>query len=419
MKSRKASTKKLVSVAQSSRTKTGAGSSQSRSVVIKKSLPTSRKKVQPAKVAPPASARTAQAASPASTAPLRTKAKHKAKAKANVETTAKSQSRANSKTRPKTEPKAGTSSIPLRPGLQMVDGIPVLPQPPEPVRDLYESKSALNLYMREAVEVPLLTVAEENALAARIKRGDAVAREHMIRANLRLVVKIAKDYDGLGLPLLDLINEGNIGLMKGVERFDPSKGGKLSTYSSWWIKQSIKRALANQSKTIRLPVHLVDKISKMRRVAMELQELFGREATDEEIAEEMDAPLRKVRLWRRASLRTSSLDESLGDEDSSRLGDVVADESCQTPYEDLENRTTHSLLQSTLHILDSREMTILRERFALDGGQEKTLDEIGQKFGVTRERIRQLQNIALAKLRKQIESIEAVRIPGEVEDGVR
>jgi RNA polymerase primary sigma factor len=318
----------------------------------------------------------------------------------------------------RTKAKAAVSPFQGRPGLQMVDGIPVMPSPPEPVRDIYESKSALNLYMREAVEVPLLTVAEENALAARIKRGDSVAREHMIRANLRLVVKIAKDYDGLGLPLLDLINEGNMGLMKGVERFDPSKGGKLSTYSSWWIKQSIKRALANQSKTIRLPVHLVDKISKMRRVAMELQELFGREATDEEVAEEMDAPLRKVRLWRRASLRTSSLDESLGDEDSSKLGDVVADETCMTPYENLENRTTHSLLQSTLHILDSREMTILRERFALDGGQEKTLDEIGQKFGVTRERIRQLQNIALAKLRKKIEAFEAVRIPDEVADGV-
>ncbi len=314
--------------------------------------------------------------------------------------------------------KAVVGTFPGRPGLQMVDGIPVLQSPPEPVRDVYESKSALNLYMREAVEVPLLTVSEENALAARIKQGDSVAREHMIRANLRLVVKIAKDYDGLGLPLLDLINEGNIGLMKGVERFDPSKGGKLSTYSSWWIKQSIKRALANQSKTIRLPVHLVDKISKMRRVAMELQELFGREATDEEIADEMDAPLRKVTLWRRASLRTSSLDESLGDEDSSKLGDVVADESCQTPYENLESRTTHSLLQSTLHILDFREMTILRERFALDGGKEKTLDEIGQKFGVTRERIRQLQNIALAKLRKKIEAFEAVRTPIEAGDGV-
>lgn len=347
--------------------------------------------------------------------------KKKVSSKSSVKVAAKAPTRAiTSRSLPQAAPAAKRRSEPpaQKPGVLMVDGIPVVPAPVEPVRDLYESKSALNLYMREAVEVPLLTVAEENALAARIKKGDAVAREHMIRANLRLVVKIAKDYDGLGLPLLDLINEGNMGLMKGVERFDPSKGGKLSTYSSWWIKQSIKRALANQSKTIRLPVHLVDKISRMRRVAMELQELFGREATDEEIAEEMEVPLRKVRLWRRASLRTSSLDESLGDEDSSKLGDVVPDESCQTPYEDLESRTTHQLLQNSLHILDSREMTILRERFALDGGQEKTLDEIGQKFGVTRERIRQLQNIALAKLRKKIEAVEAVRIPETAEDGV-
>ena len=272
--------------------------------------------------------------------------------------------------------------------------------------------------LREIGDIPLLTRADEQRLGKRIKRGDRAAREQMIRANLRLVVKIAHDYAGLGLPLLDLISEGNIGLMKGVERFDPNRGTKFSTYGAWWIKQAVRRALANQSKTIRLPVHLVDKISKMRRVAMELQELFGREATDEEIADEMDAPLRKVTLWRRASLRTSSLDESLGDEDTSKLGDVVADESCQTPYESLESRTTHSLLQSTLHILDAREMTILRERFALDGGKEKTLDEIGQKFGVTRERIRQVQNIALAKLRKKIESFEAVQDPGEVADGV-
>jgi RNA polymerase primary sigma factor len=294
-------------------------------------------------------------------------------------------------------------------GTRMVDGIPVQSAPPEPIRENYESRSALSLYMRDAVEVPLLTIEEENALAARIKRGDTVAREHMIRANLRLVVKIARDYEGLGLPLLDLINEGNIGLMKGVERFDPAKGGKLSTYSSWWIKQSIKRALANQSKTIRLPVHLVDKISKMKRAAMELHELFGREATDEELAEEMEAPLKKVKLWRRASMRTASLDEPLGDEDSSRLGEVVPDEGGRDPYQDLEHRTTHTLLKDSLHILDAREMTILRERFALDGGSEKTLDEIGQKFGVTRERIRQLQNIALAKLRRKIEEFEEVQ----------
>ncbi|MSU31347.1 MAG: sigma-70 family RNA polymerase sigma factor [Pedosphaera sp.] len=265
--------------------------------------------------------------------------------------------------------------------------------------------------MREAVEVPLLTVAEEICLATRIKRGDMVAREHMIRANLRLVIKIARDYEGFGLPLLDLINEGNLGLMKGVERFDPAKGGKLSTYSSWWIKQSVKRALANQSKTIRLPVHMVDKISKMKRVALELQELFGREATDDEVADEMGAPLKKVQLWMRSSMRTSSLDEQLGDEGSSRLGEMISDEGSSDPYKDLDHKTTHRLLKDSLHILDAREMTILRERFALNGGAEKTLDEIGQKFGVTRERIRQIQNIALAKLREVIEKFEKVQEP--------
>lgn len=276
-----------------------------------------------------------------------------------------------------------------------------------------ETRSALNLYMKDAVEVPLLTVQEEIELAARIKKGDMAAREHMIRANLRLVVKIARDYDGLGLPLLDLINEGNIGLMKGVERFDPAKGGKLSTYSSWWIKQSIKRALANQSKTIRLPIHLVDKISKMRRATMELQELLGREPSDEEIAEELEVPVRKVKLWQRASMKTASLDQPLGDDDSSQLGEVVPDEATSDPYRTLEQETTYAMVRDFLQVLDKRELTILSERFGLDGGPEKTLDDIGRKFGVTRERIRQLQNLALAKLRKQIEKLEAVRTPGE------
>jgi len=277
-----------------------------------------------------------------------------------------------------------------------------------------EARSALTLYMRDAVEVPLLTIQDEIDLAARIKKGDMAAREHMIRANLRLVVKIARDYEGLGLPLLDLINEGNIGLMKGVERFDPAKGGKLSTYSSWWIKQSIKRALANQSKTIRLPVHLVDKISKMRRVSMELQEVLGREPSDEELAEQMEVPVRKVRLWQRASMKTASLDAPLGgEEDASRLGEVVPDEANLDPYCKLEQDTTHGMVREFLRILDERELAILRDRFGLDGGPEKTLDDIGRKFGVTRERIRQLQNLALSKLRKQIERFEAVRQPGE------
>src|SRR5690348_17217600 len=171
--------------------------------------------------------------------------------------------------------------------------VAVAPEPEEPAdhrsreRSSYDGDTAIKLYLREIGQVKLLTPQEEIDLAARIKKGDKKAREQMIKANLRLVVKIARDYEGIGLPLLDLISEGNIGLMKAVERFDPAKGGKLSTYGSWWIKQSIKRALANQSKTIRLPVHLVDKISKMRRTAMRLQEEFGREPTDEELGEEL------------------------------------------------------------------------------------------------------------------------------------
>lgn len=272
-----------------------------------------------------------------------------------------------------------------------------------------ETESAIKLYLREIGKVALLTPQEEIKLAARIKRGDKKAREHMIKANLRLVVKIARDYEGIGLPLLDLISEGNIGLMKAVERFDPSKGGKLSTYGSWWIKQSIKRALANQSKTIRLPVHLVDKISKMRRAAMRLQEELGREPTDEELAEELDLTPARVRMMRRASIRPASLDAPIGDDDSNNFSEIVQDENAATPYEDLEEKTVTRMLREMVGTLDPREETILRYRFGLDGGSERTLEEVGQKFGVTRERIRQIQNIALRKMRKMIEKLEATK----------
>jgi len=271
---------------------------------------------------------------------------------------------------------------------------------------LPEAESAIKLYLREIGKVDLLTPREEIKLAARIKRGDKKAREHMIKANLRLVVKIARDYEGIGLPLLDLISEGNIGLMKAVERFDPAKGGKLSTYGSWWIKQSIKRALANQSKTIRLPVHLVDKISKMRRAAMRLQEELGREATDEELAEQLDLTPTRVRMMRRASIRPASLDAPIGNDDSNNFSEIVQDENAATPYENLEEKTVTGMLREMVGTLDPREETILRYRFGLDGGSERTLEEVGQKFGVTRERIRQIQNIALRKMRKMIEKLE-------------
>jgi len=273
----------------------------------------------------------------------------------------------------------------------------------------YDADTAIKLYLREIGQVKLLTPQEEIQLAARIKRGDKKAREQMIKANLRLVVKIARDYEGIGLPLLDLISEGNIGLMKAVERFDPKKGGKLSTYGSWWIKQSIKRALANQSKTIRLPVHLVDKISKMRRVSMKLQEQFGREPTDEELAVELEMTPTRVRQMRLAAIRPASLDAPIGDDESNNFSEVVEDENAPTPYEDLEDKTVFVMLRDMVKHLDAREATILQFRFGLDGGTEKTLEEVGKKFGVTRERVRQIQNLALRKLRKMIEKLESTR----------
>jgi RNA polymerase primary sigma factor len=279
-------------------------------------------------------------------------------------------------------------------------------EPLERDRSSYDGDTAIKLYLREIGQVKLLTPQEEIELAARIKKGDKKAREQMIKANLRLVVKIARDYEGIGLPLLDLISEGNIGLMKAVERFDPSKGGKLSTYGSWWIKQSIKRALANQSKTIRLPVHLVDKISKMRRAGMRLQEELGREPTDDELAEELNVPASRVTQMRMAAIRPASLDAPIGDEDSNNFAEVVQDENAESPYQQLEAKTVIAMLQEMVKHLDMREATILRARFGLDGTPEKTLEEVGAKFGVTRERVRQIQNIALRKLRKMIEKLE-------------
>ena len=280
---------------------------------------------------------------------------------------------------------------------------------PERERGSYDGDTAIKLYLREIGQVKLLTPQEEIELAAKIKKGDKKAREHMIKANLRLVVKIARDYEGIGLPLLDLISEGNIGLMKAVERFDPAKGGKLSTYGSWWIKQSIKRALANQSKTIRLPVHLVDKISKMRRVAMQLQEAFGREPTDEELAEELQTTASRIAQMRMASVRPASLDAPIGDDDSNSFSEVVQDENADTPYEMLEDKTVTGMLEDMVKKLDPREATILRYRFGLDGGSERTLEEVGEKFNVTRERVRQIQNIALRKMRKMIEKFEQTK----------
>jgi RNA polymerase primary sigma factor len=275
----------------------------------------------------------------------------------------------------------------------------ILREETEQVRRESAQGNTLQLYLREIGQVKLLTPAEEIVLAKRIKKGDEAAREHMIKANLRLVVKIARDYEGQGLPLLDLINEGNIGLMKGVERFDPTKGAKLSTYASWWIKQAIKRALSNQSKTIRLPDHVVDKLANIRRAEVKLHEILDRDPTDEELADFLDLDVRRVKIYRQASKAPVSLDAPLSDDDSDQVSEIVADPNAAAPFERLVKETDTALLKEVLAGLTDREKAILAMRFGLNDGVEKTLEEIGKVFGVTRERIRQIEAKALRKLR--------------------
>lgn len=269
-----------------------------------------------------------------------------------------------------------------------------------------KSDTGLNRYLREIGKIPLLTPQQESELAKRISKGDAAARERMIKANLRLVVTIARDYVNLGLPLLDLISEGNIGLTKAIERFDPTKGAKLSTYAAWWIKQSIKRALADQTKTIRIPVHLVEKLAKVRRVSLQMSEEQGREPTDDELAEELGIPTVKVTRLKNVGIRPTSLDAPIGDGDATEFGEMIGDDHVQTAFETLRDKNLLHEIGGLLDLLDKRERKIILQRFGLDGGTPKTLEDIGKIFGVTRERIRQLQSIALGKLRHALNKRE-------------
>jgi len=271
-----------------------------------------------------------------------------------------------------------------------------------------ETDLGLKRYLQEIGQFPLLTPQQEIELAGKIKKGDAAAREQMINANLRLVVTIARDYTNLGLPLLDLISEGNIGLTKAVERFEPTKGAKLSTYAMWWIKQSIKRALANQSKTIRLPVHLADKVAKVRRVSLQMSDELGREPTDEELGEEIGIDSDKIARLKRVGIRPTSLDAPITDDDSMEFGDVIGDNEARTPFELLRDKNLLGEVDGLLGVLDPREKKIILQRFGLDGGNPKTLEDVGKDFGITRERIRQLQNTALAKLRRALIQKEEV-----------
>jgi RNA polymerase primary sigma factor len=271
-----------------------------------------------------------------------------------------------------------------------------------------ETDTGLNRYLREIGRFPLLTPQQEIELAEKIEKGDTAARERMINANLRLVVTIARDYTNLGVPLLDLISEGNIGLTKAVERFEPTKGAKLSTYAMWWIKQSIKRALANQSKTIRLPVHLADKVAKVRRVSLQMSDELGREPTDDELGEEIGIDSDKISRLKSVGIRPASLDAPITDDDSTEFGEVIGDNEAQTPFELLRDKNLLGEVDGLLEVLDPREKKIISQRFGLDGGKPKTLEDVGKDFGITRERIRQLQKAALAKLRRALTKKEDI-----------
>jgi RNA polymerase primary sigma factor len=261
----------------------------------------------------------------------------------------------------------------------------------------------IRIYLREIGQTELLTREQEVQLAKRIKKGDEEARSLMIRANLRLVVKIAHDYARYGLPLLDLISEGNIGLMKAVERFDPKKGGKLSTYAAWWIKQAIKRALANQSKTIRLPSHMVDKISRMRKAQRSLMQETGREPTDEEVASKLKVAPAAVSQWMTLSLRPSSLDAPIGEDGGGELGDIIGDDKGQLPYDKINDEQLRDEVEGLLDKLSHRERDILKYRYGLRGVKMETLEVVGKRFNITRERVRQIQNSAVLKLRSMLD----------------
>ena len=271
--------------------------------------------------------------------------------------------------------------------------------------------SSISVYMREIAKTTLLTPDEEIELAARIAKGDERARARMIESNLRLVVKIAKDYANYGVPLVDLISEGNIGLIRAVEKFDPKKGGKLSTYAAWWIKQSIKRALANQGKTVRLPIHLVDKLARVRRISALMAEDLGREPTDSELSEELGIPREKLALLLQASKQNRSMDETTHDDSIVSFGEVIADDRAIDPLEALSQKNGLDELDLVLDTLNERETEIIGARFGLNGKRILTLEEIGRDFGVSRERIRQIQNAALNKMQKALTKKNAIPPP--------
>ena len=268
---------------------------------------------------------------------------------------------------------------------------------------------AFRLYLREIGPIPLLKPEEEVALAARIKAGDREARDKMITANLRLVVKIARDYDGHGLPLLDLISEGNTGLIRAVERFNPAKGAKLSTYAAWWIKRAMHRAISEQAKVIRVPEYLVNRLIKVRQTTTDLTKALGREPTNAEVAGKLRTTSKQITKWRRGDPSYVSLDAPLGNgADSECFQDVIADEQTEPADAALAKKNDLETLRSMFERLPDREATVLRLRFGINGVEEQTLEDIGKQLGVTRERIRQLESKALKNLQKMLGHLDKV-----------
>ena len=262
---------------------------------------------------------------------------------------------------------------------------------------------SVRLYLREIGKIPLLTPEEEADLAQRVIKGDKKAKDKLAEANMRLVVSIAKRYSGRGLDLLDLIQEGNTGLLRAVEKFDPSKGFKFSTYATWWIRQAITRAIADQARTIRIPVHMVETINKVLRATRKLTQELNREPTVEEIAKEMDMEPEKIEYVMKIKQDIASLDQSVGrdgDDEDSVLGDFVEDEERISPEDSAANQILKEQLASIISTLSEREQKIIKLRFGIGGGRPHTLEEVGAEFSVTRERIRQIEAKALSKLRK-------------------